>query len=192
MKKINRSLIIDRNFSKSLNFDENHNIFYRGNITMKNINILSQILQYQNDRHQNIKDTYILKTPINLYITSYGGDMEAGLLAYDIIKLSKFPIHTYIYGYAASSATFLFLAGKKRHITKHSKLLIHQSSYDFTGKHSEMKDAHYNSELLMKDAVNIYLKETKIKKEKLDYLLNKDVYLTSKECLKYGFVHKII
>jgi ATP-dependent Clp protease protease subunit len=192
MNKINKSLIINRNFSKCLNFDDHHNIFYRGDITMKNISILSQVLQYQNDRHSNIDEKEFLNNPIKLHITSYGGDMEAGLLAYDILKLSKFPIHTYIYGYAASSATFLFLAGNYRFMTKHSKLLIHQTSYDSSGKHSEIKDAHYNAELLMKDAVNIYLKDTKINKEKLDYLLNKDVYLTSKECLKYGFVHKIL
>lgn len=188
----NKPLIIHNNFCKSINYDNYCNIFFRGNITMKKISILSQVIQYQNDRCSNLNNKEPEKNPIKLYITSYGGDMEAGLLAYDLIKLSQFPIHTYIYGYAASSATFLFLAGKSRYMTKHSKLLIHQSSYDFIGKHSEMKDIQYNAELLTKDAISIYLNETKIKKNKLIYLLNKDIYLTSQECFNYGFVHKIL
>ena len=55
-----------------------------------------------------------------------------------------------------------------------------------------MKDELKNSTMLMKSFEDIYGKETKIPKKRLQELLKSEVSLDSQECLKYGIVEQII
>jgi ATP-dependent Clp protease protease subunit len=192
MSKITKFLKPKNSFSFFVSGDKYHNIYYRGDIDLVNVMTLTRIIQEQNEKYAKTKYEKISKNPIKLHITSYGGDCEAGLMAYDLIKQSRFPIHTFCEGYSCSSATFLFLAGKKRFMLPHSKLLIHQLSYGCHGTYTNMTDQMYNNNLIMTDMKKIYLRETKLDEKTLDDLLRKDIYLTAEECLKYGFVHKII
>jgi ATP-dependent Clp protease protease subunit len=192
MKKVSQILKPKHNYSFCVSADKYHNIYYKGDIELYNIMNLTRTIQEQNNKYKNLSKNTFAKNPINLHITSYGGDCEAGLLAYDIIKQSKFPIYTFCEGYVCSSATFLFLAGKKRFIYPHSKILIHQLSSSCHGTHNNMSDQIYNNNLLMNDMKNLYLEETKIDKKKLEDLLRKDIYLTAEESLKYGFVDKVL
>jgi len=161
-------------------------ILFRASITKKSIYQLEDILDYIN--HKNINNK-----KIDLHITSNGGDCHSGLFGYDLLKLSKFPIHTYCDGYIASSASMLFLGGKQRFITKNSFILIHQLSIDnFAGKHCEIGDLYYNTNIMMQKIKNIYKKETKILDEELEFLLKRDLLLDSKFCLEKGFVNKIL
>jgi ATP-dependent Clp protease, protease subunit len=187
MQKISQNLIKKRNFSHCVSCDKYHNIFYSGDITMKNVQSLIRIVQTQNEKYKNIDKIELLENPIKLHITSYGGDLEAGLLAYDLLKMSRFPIYTYANGYAMSAATLPFLVGTQRYMTPNSKILIHQLRSGTSGTYKEIQDSHYNNSLYMNDIRKIYLKETKLTKKKLEELLDKDIYLTASECKRLGF-----
>ncbi len=192
MSKIIKNLKPKNNFSHFVSGDQYHNIYYRGDIDIVNIMNLTRIIQEQNNKYEKMNYEKILKNPIKLHITSNGGDCEAGLMAYDLIKQSRFPIHTFCEGYSCSAATFLFLAGQKRFMLPLSKLLIHQLSHSCHGTYTNMTDQLYNNNLIMVDMKKIYLRETKLDEKSLDDLLRRDIFLTAKECLKYGFTHKIM
>lgn len=66
---------------------------------------------------------------ITLYINSPGGEVISGLAVYDLISLMKSPVRTVCTGTAASMGAILFLAGKKREMLPHTRLMIHDPSF---------------------------------------------------------------
>jgi ATP-dependent Clp endopeptidase proteolytic subunit ClpP len=132
------------------------------------------------------------KLSINIYIQSYGGDVYAGLSGYHHIKNSKFPINTIVDGYCASAATFLLLGGVKKYMYELSHVLIHQINGGFMGKWAEIQDETRNCEMIMKMLKDLYLKNTKLSKKKLDTILQMELNLSSADCLQYKVVDEII
>lgn len=130
--------------------------------------------------------------PINLYINSQGGEISAAFCIIDTILTSKVPIYTIIEGEAASAATLISVVGHKRFIQKHAHMLIHQMRCGFWGKMDECTDEMKNIKKYTKTLKNIYKKYTTISDEKLDLFLKKDIYWSSKLCLKYGLIDEII
>ena len=66
--------------------------------------------------------------PINLFICSKGGEVDAGLAIYDLIQWIPAPVHTIGMGVCASMAAILLMSGKKRYIFPHCWVMLHQSS----------------------------------------------------------------
>jgi len=130
---------------------------------------------------------YDFEPHIKLHIYSDGGDAFMGLSIYEFIKKNKVPIYTYINGYIASAATFMFLAGKKRYMSKNSSVLIHQVSTSFWGKFEDLKDECQNTTNLMDIVRNLYNENTIIKKKELKKLLQRELFLTFEDCRKIGF-----
>lgn len=129
---------------------------------------------------------------IYFHINSYGGNITDGMAIADTIRLSKIPIYTIVEGAAASIASIILLAGKKRFMTKYSYILIHELRTFFEGTFSNLTDDFANSKLFMQMLKKIYRSNTKISKKELDELLKKDIWLKSNKCLKLGFVNKIL
>lgn len=144
---------------------------------------LTNELQYQSLR-------YNFNPIINLHIYSSGGDAFMGLSIYDFIKENKVPIHTYVNGNIASAATFMYLAGTKRHMSPNSTILIHQISTSFWGKFEDLKDECRNTTELMKIVKDLYSENTLMKKKQLDDILKRELFLTYNECEKLGFINK--
>ena len=130
--------------------------------------------------------------PIHLHIQSEGGSLYHTLYIIDLIQNLKTPVYTYIDGFAASAATLISVVGDKRFMTKNSLMLIHQLSGSDSGKYNELKDQMTNMNILMSIIRNTYLNNTKLTPDKLDYLLEKDLWLEAEVCLKYGLVDEII
>lgn len=131
-------------------------------------------------------------SPIILHVASYGGSIFAGLAGLDAIKQSRVPIFTVVDGCCASAATFLTVAGTKRRIGQYSFMLIHQLSASTWGKYQELKDDQTNFDRLMKMIKDIYMAYTKVPPEKLDEILNHDLWFDANKCLEYGLVDEII
>ena len=129
---------------------------------------------------------------IYLHINSGGGEVNAALSTVDTIRNNKVPIVSIIEGSAASAATLISIVCHERHIHKHAMMLIHQISGGFWGKMEEFKDEMKNMKQTMKLIMKIYKKYGKIPEEKLYELLKKDIWWTSKKCLKMGLVDKVI
>ena len=66
---------------------------------------------------------------ITLYINSPGGSVQDGLAVYDTIMLLNSPVRTVCIGTCASMGAILFLAGKKREMMPHGKIMIHDPAF---------------------------------------------------------------
>ena len=130
--------------------------------------------------------------PIALHITSMGGDLMPTMYICDLICSMASDVYTFVDGYAASAASLISVCGKKRFITKHSSMLLHQLTGTNSGKYSEMQDNFNSAVQTMRDIKDIYLSKTLMTEEFLDELLMHDVWLNSSMCLKYGLVDEII
>lgn len=129
---------------------------------------------------------------IKLYIQSNGGSVMPTLAIVDWIKNSKVPIHSYIDGNAASSATLISVSCHKRFMSKNSYALVHQLSSGFSGKYMELEDNMTNVMSLMKTIKNIYIDNTKIKKDDIDEILSHDIWWDSTKCLEMGLIDEIV
>ena len=117
-----------------------------------------------------------------------GGEVFSGMMAVDAIVNTKIPIYTIIEGYAASAATYLSIVGKKRFMTKHSYVLVHQISAAEYGKFETLKDSHKNNKKIMTDMKKLYIEKTNLKSKELDEILKHDIWWNIDECIKHGLV----
>ena len=63
--------------------------------------------------------------PITLYINSPGGEVQSGLALYDVMRAVSCPIRTVCLGMAASMSALLFIAGDRREMLPHGRVMIH-------------------------------------------------------------------
>ena len=68
------------------------------------------------------------RTPIRLFINSYGGCVYDGLALVDVIKRSRTPVHTFCIGSCMSMAMWIWLAGEKRYMGANGTLMFHDLS----------------------------------------------------------------
>jgi ATP-dependent Clp endopeptidase proteolytic subunit ClpP len=172
---------------------EGNKIYFYEEVTKDSILNLNKQIDSFSKSMKNLQFTYDLAEPppIELHICSEGGDALSCMAAVDKITASRVPIHTYIEGYAASAATLISVAGKKRFITPSSSMLIHQVSSGLWGTYAEFKDEMKNLELLMNTIRSVYLTKTSFKREDLDKLLERDLFLTAEDSVKMGLVDAI-
>lgn len=107
------------------------NIFLTDEVTAETTNQLLKQLMYL--EHSESTDE------ITFFINSPGGDVVSGLAIYDYINIMKKPVNTVCTGTAASMGAILFLAGQKRSMLPHTRLMIHDPSFsggNFAGKKS--------------------------------------------------------
>jgi ATP-dependent Clp protease protease subunit len=77
--------------------------------------------------------------PIDVYISSYGGEVYAGLGLYDILMKSKCRIRTHAVGKIMSMAFLIYLSGGERYSTEFSTFMNHSISSMAWGKLYELK-----------------------------------------------------
>jgi ATP-dependent protease ClpP protease subunit len=190
------------NFSSGQNVEviDNHIYFYC-DVNTKNILELNKAIFTLNKTLVNFRKSSHIEYGINienmiiyLHINSLGGYLTDAFSGVDTIINSDIPIYSIIEGYAASAATFLSVVCSKRFITKHSSVLIHQLSGGYWGTYQQMTDDMKNSTYLHKKIKNLYIEycKGKMKKDKLDELLKRDIMLNFKKCKKIGLVDELI
>ncbi|AIR62056.1 peptidase S14 [Klebsiella sp. Ap-873] len=70
---------------------------------------------------------------IYLYINSYGGDMDAGLMAAAAVRSSEIPVTTVAMSTVGSSATIMFCAADDRRSLPDGSLFLHPASISHSG-----------------------------------------------------------
>ena len=173
---------------------DNNNIYYYGAISTDGCYQLKNVLNDLDKKTKIMSYQFnvVQPPPIHLHIQSLGGELLPSLYIIDVIDKLETPVYTYIDGFAASAATLISIMVKKRFMTEHSLMLIHQLSGQNGGKFNELKDEFTNMNTLMKMIKELYLKKTNLDLVSLENTLYKDIWLDSKTCLKYGLVDEII
>lgn len=151
--------------------------------------IIKHIMQYNaEDKGVDPKK----RKPILLYITSNGGDVDAGFALIDVIKASKTPVYTINLGFQYSMGFFIGLAGHKRFAAKNAKFLMHDGSnfvYNSGAKAQDQMEFQRKVEERIKQYV---LDNSILTEEEYNGKLRVEWYMFADEALKYHFTDYII
>ncbi len=140
--------------------------------------------------------------PIYMFVDSGGGDIAAGLVLYDTIRMCPAPVVT-ITTNAASMGTIIGVAGKRRLCLPHSRFMMHLPSAAFSGTETEIDIRSKLLTELKNDLVSCYvacgvtakLKNGASTKEITKQIL-KDIaiekWMGPAEAIEYGLVDAII
>lgn len=171
----------------------NHVYFYKVVDTDSVLELNKVLQQITNKLLKASMDIGNGKPTIYLHINTPGGSVFDGIAAMDtIIRLKKkINIVSVIDGCCASAGTFISLVATKRIMHEHSYMLIHQLSNGLWGKYSELKDEMKNSDELMSMIKDVYEEYTNVPSDKLEEILEHDIWWNSKKCLKHGLVDEI-
>ncbi len=133
---------------------------------------------------------------INLYISSPGGSVQAGLAIYDTMRHLPCPIVTTCVGYAASFGTILLMAGDHglRRALPHARIHIHQPLIQggLGGQATDI-DIHAREILHTRDVLNdiIHL-HTGQPMERIKHDTERDYFMSAAEAIEYGIVDEVL
>lgn len=135
--------------------------------------------------------------PINLVINTYGGSVDEAFALYDAMRFSSAPIRTIGLGKVMSAGCLLLAAGAKgqRVMGKHARMMYHASYEQNGGDVFSQKNNLREFERTEKQYDLLVAKETgkSLKDVKALYEPRRiDRYMTAQECLRFGFVDKLV
>lgn len=135
-------------------------------------------------------------TGIRILISSYGGDVAAGLALCNILKAVAVPITTHAVGNVASMALAIYLQGKKRLACPHSVFLMHGISWNLNTQ-VDLRRAALNEALSYIDRyeehlVDIIASATKLKPNDVKAAFLAGDAWSPDTALTHGVVHEIV
>lgn len=70
--------------------------------------------------------------PIELYVSSYGGELDEAFALHDVTRTIKCPVHTVALGKCMSAAPLLVACGQPGHrwVAEHTQFMLHDVSLD--------------------------------------------------------------
>ncbi|GLV59989.1 ATP-dependent Clp protease proteolytic subunit [Dictyobacter sp. S3.2.2.5] len=133
---------------------------------------------------------------INMYISSPGGVISAGLAIYDTMRSLPCPVATTCVGYAASFGTILLLAGDKgrRRSLPHARIHMHQPLIQggIGGQATDI-DIHAREILYTRDVMNgIIQKHTGQPLERIRHDTERDYFMSAEEAVEYGIIDEVL
>lgn len=132
------------------------------------------------------------RTPIILYITSEGGEVDAGFELIDVIQSSKTPVYTVNLGHQYSMGFLIGIAGHKRFATRNSKFLMHDGTQFAYGSGMKVQDQINFQKRVEEKCKDYILSRSKLTSEDYDSKLRVEWYMFAEEAKKHGFVDYII
>ncbi len=134
------------------------------------------------------------EAPIQMYISSPGGVVYAGLGIYDTMKMIPNQISTVAVGFTASFGTVLLTAGSKghRHALPNATIHMHQPLGGAQGQASDIEIQAKEIMRLKKRLNEILAESTDQTFEKVVEDTNRDFYLSADQAVEYGLVDHVL
>lgn len=132
------------------------------------------------------------RKPIILYISSRGGEVDAGFELIDAISLSLTPVYTVNLGYQYSMAFLIGLAGHKRFASENAKFLMHDGSNFIYNSGTKAQDQMAFNRKIEERIKNYVLTHSKISSDEYDSKLRVEWYMFADEAKEKGFTDYIV
>lgn len=133
--------------------------------------------------------------PIDIYINSPGGEVNAGLLIYDTLKGVKTETNLHCIGMAASMAAIILAAGKKGHrfILRHSRTMIHEPliSGGVGGSATSIKRTAESIMETKRISVELLASDTGKTRKEVEAAISFDNYMNAEESIAFGLCDTI-
>lgn len=135
-------------------------------------------------------------SPIKVYINSCGGDINAGLLIYDVIQHCKCDIDLYCTGRTLSMGALLLACGKKGHrfILEHSEVMLHEPLLGggVSGSCSSLLSISERLMQTKKVILDLLVKHTKNDYDTLEKAIAYDHYFSAQEAIDFDLCDAIV
>ena len=132
--------------------------------------------------------------PIQMFINSPGGSINAGLAVYDTMHFIDAPISTVAVGLAASFGTILLTAGTAgmRYALPNATIHLHQPLGGAQGQASDM-EIQVKEIVRMRELLNGILKRhTKMNDEQIHQSTDRDFYMTPERAVELGVIDGVM
>lgn len=138
----------------------------------------------------NIEDT----KPINIHISSYGGEVAEGLAIGSLIKQHKGKTVAIIDSWACSIASIIACSCDEIEMYSSSMLMIHNALCGIIGNAKELREQADVLDKISESLKTVYLSKSngKLTLEKVTELMDNESWLSAEECSEYGLCDKII
>lgn len=133
--------------------------------------------------------------PIDVLINSPGGEINSGMLMYDVIQASKAPIRMFCIGRAYSMGAVLFASGNHgRYMLPHGELMLHEPLLGSRvgGNSSSIKSISDSLIETKKKMNRILAKHTGKTEEEIEKATEFDHYFSSEESVAFGLCDEIV
>ena len=134
------------------------------------------------------------RAEVTVFINSPGGEVSSGLALYDVMQAVSCPIRTVCLGMAASMGALLFMAGDKREMLPHSRLMVHDPliAGGITGSALSVKAAADDLMRVREVMGQIIAKHTGKTLEEVLATTATDTYFEADEAVEYGLADRVI
>lgn len=185
---IDNGLIAELFYLKDL---QQRKLFLNTDIDQSSVSeIVKHILQFNHEDYGIEPPEH--RRPILLYVTSNGGEVDAGFELIDVIKASKTPVYTINLGNQYSMGFLIGLAGHKRYATKNAKFLMHDGSQFIYNSGAKAQDEMRFQCRVEERVKNYILANSRVTSDEYDSKLRIEWYLFADEAKEKGFVDYII
>ena len=123
---------------------------------------------------------------VTVYINSPGGDMFEGIAIYNRLQEHSHEVTTKVLGMAASAASIVFLAGKKREVASSAFLMIHNCWTWLAGNRNYLRDIANDMEEFDAAMADLYAETSGQSAEDMAELMDDETYIRGKRAVELG------
>lgn len=130
---------------------------------------------------------------IDVRINSMGGEVYAGLAIFNALRASEANINIYIDGVAASMAAVIALCGRPLHMSRYSRLMLHQVSGGIIGTSKEIRSYADQVDVLTDTLVSVVAERTGMSAEevKAKWFDGEDHWFSAQEAVELKLADSI-
>jgi ATP-dependent Clp endopeptidase proteolytic subunit ClpP len=129
---------------------------------------------------------------VTVYINSPGGDMFEGIAIYNRLQEHSHHVTTKVLGMAASAASIVFLAGKKREVASSAFLMIHNCWTWLAGNRHYLRDIAADMEEFDAVMADLYAEASGQSAEDMAELMDDETYIRGKRAVELGLATGVL
>lgn len=131
---------------------------------------------------------------LHLRIASPGGQLGAGVTAYNVLRGAEQKVTAYMEGDAMSAASLLVCAADYVEMPSNTLLMVHDPWLPYMGALTIEESGRINNYLTATkgQALEIYNTKTGTPKNELSRLMHNETYFTADEALSEGFINNVV
>ncbi len=165
-------------------------LFLEDCITQETVSeIIKHIMQYNADDKGLDPEK---RKPILLYISSSGGEVDAGFSLIDVISLSKTPVYTINTGCWYSMAFLIGIAGDKRFSFPNSRFLVHDGSSYTYGSSAKVQDEMEFNKRVGSRIKEFIINNSSLTEQEYESKYRVEWYMFAQEAMEKGFIDGIV
>lgn len=131
-------------------------------------------------------------TEINLYVSSFGGEISEAFVIYDLLKGHPAKVTAYLTGFVCSAGTLVSCAADEVVSSLQCIYMIHRAQWYASGDADQLRKAANILERIENRAVDIYRRKTGQDEETIRDYMAVEEWFEPEQALEFGFVDTLV